>query len=268
MKVFEFSNYKDFVQEKLKHSVLKGHGQLTRIAEHLNVHTSMVSQVFNGSKHLTFEQACGICEYFGFTELESDYFIALVQLDRAGNQTAKSKCMRDLSRLKGLSESLNNRLSKDAILSEETNAIFYSQWFYTAAKLVSSLPGLNTPEAISKKLGISLILTNRILEFLISVGLCKEVDGKIAPGLANTHLSADSPLVGRHHQNWRIKGFEKMGVLQPNELFLTMPATLTRADAILLRAKIIEFIEEFVKVIDSSKSEVLFCFNMDWFEIN
>jgi hypothetical protein len=58
-----------------------------------------------------------------------------------------------------------------------------------------------------------------------------------------------------------------MGVLQPSELFLTMPATLTRSDAILLRSKIVEFIDEFVKVIDTSKSEVLYCFNLDWFEI-
>lgn len=267
MRVFDFNNYKSFVQKKLLQASHKGHGQLSRIAEHLGVHTSMVSQVFSGPKHLTFEQACGVCEYFGFTELESDYFVALVQLERAGSPAARSKCQRDLARLKALSESLKDRLSRDVILSEETNAIFYSQWFYTAAKLASSIPGLQTPEAISEKLGVPLFSLNKAVEFLITVGLCIEVDGKIKPGPANTHLGADSPLVGRHHQNWRVKGFEKMSLLQPSELFLTMPATLARSDAILLRTKIVEFVDEFVKVLDSSKGEIIHCLNIDWFEV-
>src|ERR1039457_3217815 len=95
MKLFEFDNYKEFVRKKLRGTTNKGHGQYSRIAEHLSIHTSMVSQVFGGEKHLTFEQACGICNYFGFTELETDYFIALVQLDRAGTPEARGKCQRD-----------------------------------------------------------------------------------------------------------------------------------------------------------------------------
>ncbi len=267
MKVFEFSDYKVFVHKKLRDSSNKGHGQYSRIAKHLSIHTSMVSQVFNGPKHLTFEQACGVCSYFGFTELETDYFVALVQLERAGTQEAREKCQRDINRLRSQSESLKDRLTKDMVLAEADNALFYSQWYYTATKLITSIQGYNSPEAISEKLGVPLNLINKALEFLLSVGLCVEVDGKIKPGPANTHLGADSPLVGRHHQNWRVKGFEKMGALRPSELFLTMPATLTEKDAILLRRKIVEFIDDFVKVIDASKGEALYCFNIDWFNV-
>jgi len=267
MKIFEFTDYKHFVRKKLREAGNKGYGQYTRIAKHLNIHTSMVSQVFNGSKHLTFEQACRACSFFGFTELETDFFIALVQLERAGTPEAKDKCQRDLNRLKAKSESVKARVGKDVELSEEHNATFYSQWFYTAIKLLSSIPEHHTPEIISRTLGIPLISVNRALEFLLSVGLCVEQDGKIKPGPRNTHLGAESPLVGRHHQNWRVKGFEKMGTLLPSELFFTMPATLSEKDTLILRQKIVEFIEEFVKVIDSSRGETLYCLNMDWFRI-
>jgi hypothetical protein len=101
---------------------------------------------------------------------------------------------------------------------------------------------------------------------LLASGLCKDENGKIKPGPANTHVSADSPLVSRHHQNWRVKGFEKMGALGPSELFMTMPATLTAKDAHLLRQKIVEFINDFAQVIDHSKGEVLYCLNIDWFD--
>ncbi len=267
MSVFNFSDYKEFVRKKLLNVTNKGYGEYSRIAKHLNIHTSMVSQIFNGTKHLTFEQACGICIYFGFTEIETDYFVSLVQLERAGTNEARQKCQRDLTRLKLQSESLKNRLSKDATLSEEDNAFFYSQWFYTATKLITSIPGNHSAEIISKKLGIPLVQINKVLEFLLSVGLCVEANDKIKPGPANTHLGADSPLVSRHHQNWRIKGFEKMDLIGPSELFLTMPATLAEKDIMILRQRIVDFIDEFVKVIDTSKSEKLYCLNIDWFNI-
>ena len=34
-----------------------------------------------------------------------------------------------------------------------------------------------------------------------------------------------------------------------------------------LRAKIVEFIEECTKVVDSSKSETFYCMNIDWYEV-
>jgi hypothetical protein len=133
--------------------------------------------------------------------------------------------------------------------------------------LVTAIPGCHTREVIAKKLGLSLSTVNKTLEFLLSIGLCIESDGKIKPGLANTHLGADSPLIGVHHQNWRVKGLERMGQVLPSELFLTLPATLTEKDVLKLRMMIVEFIEKFIGVIDTSKSEVLYCLNIDWFNV-
>lgn len=268
MKVFEFDDYKEFVRQKLRDGPKKAHGQLSRVAEHLGIHTSMVSQVFNGEKHLTFDQACGLCSYFGFTDMESDYFVALVQLERAGTEDSRRKCRREIARLKSQASSLNERLTSDVKLSEADNAIFYSHWFYVATKLLCSVPGYQTPEAIAAELGVPLVQVNRALEFLLAKGLCKDDDGRIRPGPANTHVGADSPMVGRHHQNWRVKGFEKMGVLKPEELFLTMPATLAAKDVPLLRQKIVEFIDEFGTALDDSKGEVMYCLNIDWFDVS
>jgi hypothetical protein len=58
-----------------------------------------------------------------------------------------------------------------------------------------------------------------------------------------------------------------MGQVLPSELFLTLPATLTEKDVLKLRMMIVEFIEKFIGVIDTSKSEVLYCLNIDWFNV-
>jgi uncharacterized protein (TIGR02147 family) len=267
MKVFEFDDYKVFVREKLRQSPRGGHGQLSRIAELLNIHTSIFSHVFNGEKELTVEQAFGVCRYFGLTELETDYFVALVMLARAGSHEARLKFKKDVDRLRAQALSIKNRVTSELSLAEADNAQFYSHWYYMAVKLVTSIDGFNSPESIAEKLSLPLGVVNKALDFLTSVSLCVEKGGKIKPGVSKTHLGEDSPQVSRHHQNWRVKGFEKMGLLKPTELFFTMPATLSKDDVIKLRTKIVEFIEECTKAVDCSSSEAFYCMNIDWYEV-
>jgi hypothetical protein len=43
----------------------------------------------NGDRDLTVEQALSLCEFFGFIELEADYFVSLVERERAGTHQLK-----------------------------------------------------------------------------------------------------------------------------------------------------------------------------------
>jgi uncharacterized protein (TIGR02147 family) len=271
MDLFDVVDYRQIVRVRLKflgsQSGKSHRGHYSRIAEHLNIHTSMVSQIFNGLKDLTFDQACGLVSFLGLTDLEADYFICLVQLARAGTSSAKEKCQRDLVRLREQAASLSARVRSDRTLSEEDNAHFYSYWFITAIKLMTSIAGHQTPDEIARRLSLPLSVVHSALEFLLETGLCVNTGGMIRPGPAATHLPSSSPLVGRHHQNWRIKGFERMGQLLPSEFFLTIPATLTERDALRIRKALLELSEAVVTIMDDSKSEELYCLNIDWFNV-
>lgn len=267
MEVFDFEDYKKYITNRVSAAAKSGFGQYRRIANHLNIHSSMVSQIINGDKHLTFEQACGVCEYFSLSDLEADYFIALVQRSRAGTPLSRKKCDRDLEKIRSKSQSLKNRLSNDTIISENDIAVLYSHWYYIAIKLISSIPAYDDIQMISECLNISPSVTRHVAEFLTKKGLCILENGKIRPGIKNTHIGADSPMVARHHQNWRLRGFEKMGALMPSELFYTMPVTLSDSDALLIRKKLIEYIEQIVKIVDPSSPETFCCLNLDWFKV-
>src|SRR2546430_13286005 len=89
--LFEFTEYKQYVQNWLKNMPKNGHGQLSRIAKHLNISSVSVSHIFNGPRELSEEQAVELAEFFGFSELESEYFLLLVQLERAGTHKLKTK---------------------------------------------------------------------------------------------------------------------------------------------------------------------------------
>jgi adenylosuccinate lyase len=49
------------------------------MAQAIGSTSTIMSQVFKGDRQLTLEQASDLCRFFGFTELETEYFIALVE---------------------------------------------------------------------------------------------------------------------------------------------------------------------------------------------
>lgn len=267
MTVFEFSDYKDFVLKKLSTFPLKGHGQYSKIAKKLNIHTSLVSQIFNGTKDLTFEQACDLCSFFGMTELESDYLIALVMKARAGTPSAKSKCERDLNILKEKSQILKERVKTDVELTDAESAIFYSHWYYAAVKIMISLAGKNTPEQMASHLNLPVATVNEILEFLVKSGLCVLNGNSYQQGPSKIHISANSPFVSRHHLNWRIKAMEKIGSMEKDDFCFTMPANISLKDAKVLRQLLIETAEQSIATVDNSKAETMYCLNIDWFKV-
>lgn len=245
----------------------KGHGQASKLARKLDIHTSLVSQILQGPKHFTMEQACDLGNYLGLREIEVDYLIALVLRDRAGNQSSKSKFNRDLLAVKSKAGELKNRIKNDLILSDANSAIFYSGWEYAGIKLAVSLPDLNEADHISDAFNIPLSKVREILEFLVNTGLCIERNGEIKQGPAQIHLESKSPFISRHHLNWRLKALEKVGAVESEELRFTMPANLSESDVLKVRAMLVECIDKIVRLVDNSKAESMYCLNMDWIRI-
>lgn len=90
MRVYDFDDYKDFVRERIQSMPKRGHGQYLKISQFLNIHSTMVSQIFKGSAQMTPEHSLKFCEYLGLNEMETDYFLILVQRERAGTLDLKS----------------------------------------------------------------------------------------------------------------------------------------------------------------------------------
>ena len=78
MEIFDTENYKKFVKNRIKSMPNNGRGQYKAISQALGIHTTMVSQIFNGSKDLNPDQAYELCDFLGLVGLEVDYFLALV----------------------------------------------------------------------------------------------------------------------------------------------------------------------------------------------
>ncbi|MGZ3699053.1 MAG: TIGR02147 family protein [Bdellovibrionota bacterium] len=269
MKVFDFENYKEYVVKVIKTMPKRGYGQYRKIALHLGVNSVVVSQIFKGSRELTAEQALSLSEYLGFTTLERDYFLLLVQLDRAGTHQLKKLLLGKLQELREKSKDLKTRLEQDQQMTEEAKALFYSNWYYSATRLLSSVPGFDSIDAIAERLEIPRSTIKAVVEFLVQHGLCIEREGRLQMGPSRTHLESSSPFLSRNHINWRLKGIENMEPQNPDHLFYSGPMSISLSAGQKIRSELVNLIEGVTKtVVDDPKSPSgLSCLNIDWFQL-
>lgn len=268
MDIFQYTDYRKYVVEKIKRMPSRGRGEYLRIAQHLAMQTSGISQVFKGKRNLTLEQGAALAEYFALTELESEYFLNLINLERAGTKILRQMHERQLKKLRAQSEQLVHRLSHEKVLSESDRTMFYSDWFYIALQLATDIPGLNTADALAAHFALPRKTVTDVLGFLTRSGLCSEDHGQFKMGTQRTHLEANSPLIARHHTNWRLKAIERCTKLnREEELQLSSPMSLSHKDILKIRRMLLTAIESMLKTAAASPSEEVYCLNIDWIKI-
>ena len=265
--IFKFQNYKEYVEAWLESRPKKGHGELKKMAQHLRVSTTMMSQVFRGEKELNLEMAVEIAEYLSLSEEETEYFLLLVELNRAGSFKLKNKLKSQVEKKQESAKKVGNRLGKASILNDEARSLFYSNWIYSAIRILSDLDQMKTPSDIAAHLQISPAMVERAVDFLLKNNLCKTQDGLLKMGPAKTFLDPNSPYVHLHHQNWRLLAIQKMKTSQATGFHLTSPMSLSVDDAEKIKAELVQFTSSILKSIDTSPAENARCLNIDWFQI-
>lgn len=266
MSVYNFSDYKEFVNTWITAQPKNGHGQLRKISATLQINSVVMSQVFRGSRELTMEQALGVAKFMGLGERERDYFLLLVQKARAGSHELKTIFEKQLQEMNVEAQKLKNRVDHQK-LTDEDRATFYSQWYYSAVRLGVSITEFSNASAIADHLKLERSTVTQVLEFLDKHKLIIEKDGKYNLGPQVTHIGSDSPLVTRHHTNWRMKGLQAMEKPAPADLYYTGPMALSKEAAVGIRKLLIELVEKSTKMAAASDSEVLKCLNIDWFDV-
>lgn len=268
MNLFESNDYRAYLEDHIKAQPKRGHGMKLKIAEELRVHPTLVTQVLKGRKSFSSEQAFKIAKFIGLNDLEKDYFLTLLELDRAGTSELRKFLEKKLLKLREEGAKVKNRVSVYSTLSESDQALFYSHWYYSAVRLSSGLDGNMTLQSLADRLDLPEDLVRKILDFLISRGLVVEQkNGSLTQGPQNTFLPSDSPLISRHHMNWRMKAIERHPKLSTNELAFSAPVTLSERDFSTVHKICLDFIQKVSKVVSDSPPEQLGCINIDWFRV-
>lgn len=264
--IFDFSDYRVFLRQWIEDRGDKARGSQGQLAKACGVSSTMMSLILRGEKNLSIEQTAELADFLGLNDRESDYLFLLVDLGRAGTFKLQQRLKKRIHEHQQQARKISNRIKKDIELSDEIKAIYYSSWIYTGIRNLTALEEFHDVASIAERLHLPTTVVNKALEFLFEHGLCRHDGRRITYGPAIVHVSADSPFVIKHHQNWRLRGFNQMDLASESNLYFTGPMSLSQEAAEEVRRLLPNFIDQIMKIAGPSKSEKVHCLNIDWFE--
>lgn len=266
--IFNYSDYKQAVKAWIARQPKGGRGQFRKLALQARVSTVFISQVFNGDRHLSMDHGFEVSKFLELGELETRYFLLMIEEARAGSNSLKAFTRRQLESLRNEAANLKQVLKQERELTDAEKAIFHSNWTYSGVRLITATAGRNSSQAIAKALSIPGDQVLRVLEFLETHGLVIRDPGGFAMGPQRTHLEKSSPYILARQKTWRAKAFECMDRQNENDLYYTGPMSTSVALAKQFRRELTEFLKSLSERVVSEKPEELFCLNIDLFQIS
>lgn len=263
--IFEFSDYKAYIRSWIESRPNGGRGEKSKIAHTARCHLAYVSQVLTGNAQFSLEQAESLNELFEHGEEDAHFFILLVEFGRAGTLSLKEHFKKRIQRILNERLLLKNRFTDKKTLTPENQAIYYSHWAYCAVHMAVLNPVLRTPSEIAIYFDLSIPKTVEILDFLNSVGLIKREDGVFLPGDVRIHLGHDSPMISKHHTNWRMQAIRSLERETAQELHYSGVISVSYDDLPKVREALVRALEDVRSVVKNSNDETVYCYALDLF---
>ncbi len=264
--VFEFKSYKSYLEHVFGGNRART-GARKKAAGWIGCHTAYLSLVLKGDANLSLEQAYRLNEFLGHDLEEKEFFLLLVQFERAGSKDLENYFLQKIQLQLSNRLTIRGRLQSEEGISTVDQAIYYSKWYYSCIHVMISIPELQTKAALSDHLNIPLSIVSEVLDFLESRGLAILSNGLYQIGSRHLHLPQDSPHIGQHHSNWRSRALVSLDLPQKNDLHYSVVVTLSEQDVLKIKEQIMDLIKSNMKIVKDSKEEQTFAFALDYFEI-
>lgn len=264
--VFEFQDYKAYLNALIASLPNQGHGFRGRIADAVGCQRAYVSQVLHGKAHFNLEQGDRLNHFLEHNEEEGFFFLLLLEYARAGSESLKRTIRRQLQKTIDARMLVRNRVHNDLELNEANQQRYYSAWYYGATRVASGVPKLKTRKALAERLRLSPRKMDEVLDFLVSVGLLTQEGDHYEP---TTHMSnLNNPtLLAKHHTNWRVRAIQALDSEGPRDLHYSSVVSISEDDGLQLRALCVDFIENLQKKVRESPEETIFSFCLDFYEL-
>lgn len=265
--VFDFRDYKGYLRAYIERLPSKGHGFRAQISKSLGVHSAYVTQVLSGSAHFSLEQAEDLNSLLNHNEQESEFFLLLLQLARAGTVRLKKRIGLLIDQVLKSRTNLRERVKIQKELSSEDQLIYYSSWQYTAIHIILTIPQFQFVEKISEALKLPKEKVKKILDYLISVGLVEQAGAKYLPSTSQIYLGRDAAGISKHHTNWRMKAIEALDQETTDNLHFSAAISLSKSDYENIRDSLAQKVQESMNKVKDSKEEMLSVMNIDFFRL-
>jgi hypothetical protein len=214
---------------------------------------------------LTPEHAAGLINFWQLAPLEADYFLLLVDHERAGSPQLRRILERQLRELASRAEPIKESGVKAQ--DDQAAAIFYySSWRVSAIHLLISIEGFQTAEIIARHLQLDSAEVFSVLMQLEQFGFAKREGDEWKAVLRFVNLEKWGFFSNLHHKNWRSYVGTRMdsAISAPENFHLTAASSISAADFKKIRDIVKEAGKRVKDVVDPSPAEVCAVLTIDW----
>lgn len=265
--IYDFRDYKGYLKYWIAQKPGKGRGLQTQMAQIMGCQTGYVSQVLNTGANFSLEQVESLNQFMVHTYEEGHFLILLVELARAGTASLKKRFQTEVDKILSQRLILKDRVDIKKSLEPIDQATYYSSWYYAAIHVAISIPGLRNRASLKNYLCLSEETISEALTFLTSVGLIEKKGDQYTQGITRLFLGKDSPMIKKHHTNWRTRAIHSLDVALDKNLHFSTVVSLSKEDLLVVKEKLVKAIEEARSIIRESKEETVCCFNLDFFDL-
>ncbi len=258
MYIFDHSAYLEVIEQFLQENA-GTRGYKANMSRAMGCQASYLSQVLVAKVNITPEQALALSEFWDLSELETEYFLKLVDCDRAGTEKLRKRLRLQIEEIKKRNQSLHSRHSVDAESVKKVkpeDAIFYwANWECPAIHEFIKLEGGRRLSEIASRFLLPLDHVERLLGRLQKMGLATQTedswfsDGKI-------EISVDElGLIQSFHRSIRDRA--NFRLITPDTTFVTFTslASVSKADMYRISAVLREMMDKAAAMQSESKEK-------------
>ncbi|MBY0315027.1 MAG: TIGR02147 family protein [Bdellovibrionales bacterium] len=261
-----YTNYVTYLNHWIKSNPGGGHGVRKKIAEVLRMQTSYLSQVLSGTVTLKEEYVIPLARYLNLDPLESDYFMALVGMERASSVELRRYYKEITERLRSKLQQAALKGSSTEVRAGEDISEYYSSWHYSAIHMMSLTRPISADYVLTQ-IKISKSKVDRILKFLLANGFVTYEKGLYKYTQKSIHLERNHKWVHQHHINWRLKAIDQMQLDTDKNLHYTSVAVCTAKDAEVIKNRLHETIREIRRTISEAQDEAVYAYSIDFYPL-
>ena len=266
MSLYNEIDYKMVIQKKIEENSL-ARGYKTQLALAAGCQKSFLSQVLHSHIHLTPDHAMGLTVFWGLLPDERDYFLELVQKDRASSRSLKELSASRLQEIRRRNQDLATRFQKTKPIEEAQQALYYSSWHWSAIHIMLTIPVFSYSHAIASRLLLPEAFVIQCLENLQQMRLVVKQGKKWRVTQNDIHLPQDSPLTAMNHGNWRNRAVADAQMRSPGNVHYTALHSLSRKDFDVIKGILLSALDKSRQIVKPSSEEELACICVDWFSV-
>jgi len=263
--IFHYQSYKTYLE-----AVLSERGRKKSLCDFIPIQTAFFSNVLKGKNNLSLEHGIRVCEFLNLNEKESHFLMLLLQFEKAGSKSLENYYLKQIKEMQREENKISSKIASHQTIAVEDQMQFYNSWLYVAIHILCSIPAHQSRTAIRNYLKMPTTTVDPIINFMVNKGMLREENGRLSIGQYRTHLAKDSPFLIKHHTNWRLRAVQSLDFEQTGEhsddLHYSLVMSLAKSDIEKMKQIVFDAITRADSVLQSTRSEVMYSFCMDWFK--